>query len=168
MKGGCLKVISNDSFFILGVLSLTEKYKTIDTSGVVVLDAGGSVVYIFDGGKLNSINMRDPLSAMLHCRSACLPRNTRLDEYHHRFCRRDGAVSRAVHLTSREQVVIIALCEMMTPQNIARKLNISSKTVSCYKRKALSKLGLKNLITLRTVFRSWQDILPTLLIKLRS
>lgn len=149
------------------MLSLTEKYKTIDTSGVVVLDAGGSVVYIFDGEKLSSINMSDPLSAMLHCRSACLPRNTRLDEYHHRLSRRDGAVSRAVHLTSREQVVIIDLCKMLAPQHLARKLNISSKTVSCYKRKALSKLGLKNIITLRTVLQTWQEILPALLIKTR-
>lgn len=163
-----MRIVSNDSFFILGMQFLSEKYKGIDTSGVIVLDVGGSVVYILDGEKLNSKDMSDPLNAMLHCRYGCLPRNTHLDGYHNRLCRRDGAVDRAEHLTSREQVVIIALCEMMAPQNIARKLNISSKTISCYKQKALSKLGLKNLITLHTVFRSWQEILPTLPIKSHS
>ncbi|WP_336804102.1 helix-turn-helix transcriptional regulator [Erwinia aphidicola] len=51
-------------------------------------------------------------------------------------------------LTSREKQVLLSLLIEMTQAEIASSLGITIKTVSCHKRNAMRKIGVKNTVQL--------------------
>lgn len=157
-----MKVISRDVFFILGVKSLVESLNIPDTSGMVVFDSGGGNVYIFNGERLKREGINDPLKAMVRCGQYFFSRNALLEEYIRRLSRRGIAEDMIVQLSWREEMVINALCKMVAPKNLAKKLNITDTTVSGYKQNGLRKLGFKNIITLHTVLQSWREMLQVI------
>lgn len=160
-----MQIFSCDNYFILGVRSLIETLDISDTSGMVVFDLGCQCVYIFNNEQLRLTGINDSFNALLYCINFLLPRNSILEVYYEglkEYRKKEFLNATTTPLTLREEEVMKELCSEPNPKIIARKFNISEKTVSAHKIKGLRKLGVKNTITLHAILQAWNEVLPVI------
>ncbi len=157
-----MQIISCDNYFILGIQSLIVKLNIGDTSGRVIFDSGNGGVYILNLEKLRRLKISDPLSALVLCGHSLLSRNATLDMFDKKLRSKNFKDITVIPLTRRERLVIKDLCNVSNQKNLARRLDISDKTVSAHKKNGLRKLGVKNTMMLHSTLKAWREILQTI------
>jgi hypothetical protein len=162
---GAVQIISCDNYFILGVKLLNKEMNICPRQGTIIFDSGSQCVYLLyeDGAAVKKLN--DPFSALVHCRHSYLYRNSSLAEFRAWLkdsSQNDSQKACQERLTFNEERVVKAVCHVSSQKTMARMLNVSDKTISAHKKSGLRKLGIKNAITLHSIWLAWDAAWPLL------
>lgn len=151
-------VISENSFFHLGVSALVERMALNTTRNLIVFDTGRDCLYMLDTEEAKMPFFHEPILIFSHCRRIYLTEKNRKFKIEtllsktksHPAVRRKREV-----LTVSELRVIKKVCQGISQRRIAEQFKVSEKTISNQKMNALRKLSINKTTKFFVEYLAW-------------
>ncbi|WP_342323024.1 LuxR C-terminal-related transcriptional regulator [Kosakonia sp. BYX6] len=159
-------IISQDSYFVLGMDNLLRNINPHVTHALVAFDRGdGKVIFCSMGSLLSVLNEGMDFQSFICMRYYKLDKSTPVNLLQNeiqRFFRimKDNELThhfRKIRLSDVEYKILVKFLDLQSNEYVCQSLHLSRKVVSNYKNMVLRKLGINSLAELIHIYNTWND-----------
>lgn len=159
-------IISQDSYFVMGMDILLKAINPCATHTLVAFDRGDEQILFFSIDKLIFILGEDKSFPSFICsRFIKVDKASSLSFLKHELKKTIKLLkgkskidtTRGIHLNKTEHKILLKLLEYQSGDEIAQALCLDKKIVSNYKNAILRKLGLNSVAELIQIYNNWND-----------
>lgn len=159
-------IISQDSYFVMGMDRLLKKINPHATHTLVAFDRGdGKVVFSSMGSLLSVLDEERGFQSFICMRYYKLDKSTPIKLLQNEIQRifrilKDHELThhfRKIHLSSVEYEILVKFLDLQSNEYVCRSLHLDRKIVSNYKNMILRKLGIDSLAELIHIYHTWND-----------
>ncbi|PDO83557.1 helix-turn-helix transcriptional regulator [Kosakonia sacchari] len=159
-------IISQDSYFVMGMDKLLKAINPHATHTLVAFDRGdGKILFFSMNSLLYILGDEQGFNSFICTRFIAIDKNSSVSLLRHEIRKilnflkghEDIYSFREIHISATEYRIMVRFLNYQSSDTIAKALGLDKKIVSNYKNAILRKLGLNSMADLIHIYNNWND-----------